>query len=161
MAAQPIGYFALVLHTHLPFVIGHGRWPHGSDWLMEVAVGCYLPLLDVASALTASGISPHMTIDVSPVLAEQLASPAFRGEFDDYLRARIQSAQENRAEFQAAGRADLADLATGWERLYRDRLEQFERLNGDLLGRLRHLADEGHLTLITCAATHGYLPLLS
>ncbi|HLQ63847.1 MAG TPA: 1,4-alpha-glucan branching protein domain-containing protein [bacterium] len=161
MAAQPIGYFALVLHSHLPFVIGHGKWPHGSDWLMEVAVGCYLPLLDAATALTASGISPHMTIDISPVLAEQLASAAFRTEFDDYLRARIQSARENRTEFEAAGRGDLANLATGWERLYRDRLEQFERLNGDLLGRFRHLADEGHLTLITCAATHGYLPLLS
>src|SRR2546425_633636 len=161
MPEKPTGHFALVLHTHLPFVLGHGRWPHGSDWLMEVTVGCYLPLLDIASALTASGISPHMTIDVSPVLAEQLASSAFRSEFEDYVRARIQSAQENRTEFEAAGRGDLADLARGWERLYRDRLEQFERLNGDLLGHLRHLADEGHLTLITCAATHGYLPLLS
>src|SRR2546422_743228 len=69
MAADGVGSFALVLHTHLPFVLGHGRWPHGSDWLMEAAAGCY--------------------------------------------RA------------------------------------------------LRALADQGHVTLITCAATHGYLPLLS
>ena len=27
--------FSLVLHTHLPMVVNHGRWPHGSDWLNE------------------------------------------------------------------------------------------------------------------------------
>jgi 1,4-alpha-glucan branching enzyme len=37
--------FALVLHTHLPMVVNHGRWPHGSDWLNEAAFECYLPLL--------------------------------------------------------------------------------------------------------------------
>jgi 1,4-alpha-glucan branching enzyme len=24
--------FVLTLHTHLPYVLNHGRWPHGSDW---------------------------------------------------------------------------------------------------------------------------------
>src|SRR2546426_585379 len=125
MAADGVGSFALVLHTHLPFVLGHGRWPHGSDWLMEVA------------------------------------APAFRSEFEEYLRARISSARENGQEFAAANQPELAHLAEGWEGFYRDRLQQFERLNGDLVGALRALADQGHVTLITCAATHGYLPLLS
>src|SRR5438876_522252 len=41
-----MGYpFALVLHTHLPMVVNHGRWPHGSDWLNEATFECYLPLL--------------------------------------------------------------------------------------------------------------------
>src|SRR5947209_2089451 len=35
--------FALVLHTHLPMVINHGRWPHGSDWLTEATFECDLP----------------------------------------------------------------------------------------------------------------------
>lgn len=161
MAGSTVGNFALVLHTHLPFVLGHGRWPHGSDWLMEVAVGCYLPLLDTVTALTASGVSPHITIDISPVLAEQLAAPGFKSEFEGYVRARIQSARENRIEFDAAGRQDLARLAERWEGAYRETLQQFERLNGDLPGAFRALAEAGHITLITCAATHGYLPLLS
>ena len=161
MAADGVGSFALVLHTHLPFVLGHGRWPHGSDWLMEVAAGCYLPLLDTIGEAAASGVSPRITIDVSPVLAGQLAAPAFRSEFEEYLRARISSARENRQGFAAANQPELAHLAEGWEGFYRDRLQQFERLNGDLVGALRALADQGHVTLITCAATHGYLPLLS
>ena len=69
MVTGPVGYFALVLHTHLPFVLGHGRWPHGSDWLSEVTVGCYLPLLDTFASLATSGHPPRITIDVSPVLA--------------------------------------------------------------------------------------------
>ncbi len=27
-----LGSFSLVLHAHLPWVIGHGVWPHGMDW---------------------------------------------------------------------------------------------------------------------------------
>jgi hypothetical protein len=41
--------FALVLHTHLPMVVNHGRWPHGSDWLCEAAFECYLPLLETGA----------------------------------------------------------------------------------------------------------------
>jgi predicted glycosyl hydrolase (DUF1957 family) len=30
-------YFSLVLHSHIPYVIAHGSWPHGMDWLDEAA----------------------------------------------------------------------------------------------------------------------------
>src|SRR5688500_20408940 len=70
--------FALVLHTQLPMVVNHGRWPHGSDWLNEATFECYLPLLEIAHHLVADGISPKWTINLSPVLTEQLASPEFQ-----------------------------------------------------------------------------------
>ena len=38
--------FVLALHSHLPYVLNHGRWPHGSDWLCEAALDTYLPLLE-------------------------------------------------------------------------------------------------------------------
>ncbi len=37
--------FLLVLHSHLPFVRGAGRWPHGEEWVHEAILGTYLPLL--------------------------------------------------------------------------------------------------------------------
>ena len=49
-------------------------WPHCSDWLCEAAFECYLPLLEAAHRLVADGISPKWTINLSPVLTEQLAS---------------------------------------------------------------------------------------
>ena len=73
-----------ILHTHLPMVVNHGRWPHGSDWLCEAAFECYLPLLETAHRLVADGISPKWTINLSPVLTEQLASPEFQKELSFY-----------------------------------------------------------------------------
>ena len=29
--------FSLVLHSHIPYVLAHGSWPHGMDWLYEAA----------------------------------------------------------------------------------------------------------------------------
>src|SRR3990170_2315443 len=116
MVTGPVGYFAMVLHTHLPFVLGHGRWPHGSDWLSEVTAGCYLPLLETVAALVETGHRPQITLDVSPVLAEQLAAPVFKKEIEEFLQARIISAQENAADFERRQRTDLAAAAGWWER---------------------------------------------
>src|SRR2546426_7502899 len=35
-------HLIFTLHTHLPFVLNHGRWPFGSDWLSEATVQSYL-----------------------------------------------------------------------------------------------------------------------
>ena len=35
----------LVLHGHIPDVLGHGVWPHGANWLYEAAAETYLPFL--------------------------------------------------------------------------------------------------------------------
>ncbi|GAG90619.1 unnamed protein product, partial [marine sediment metagenome] len=38
-----IGSFSFVLHSHLPWVINHGNWPHGTSWLNEAASETYIP----------------------------------------------------------------------------------------------------------------------
>ena len=48
--------FVLALHSHLPYVLNHGRWPHGSDWLCEAALETYLPLLEALRALDVDGV---------------------------------------------------------------------------------------------------------
>jgi len=30
-------YFSLVLRSHIPYVLAHGNWPLGMDWLYEAA----------------------------------------------------------------------------------------------------------------------------
>ena len=42
-----LGSVCLVLHAHLPYVLRHGLWPHGEDWLYEAAAETYLPILAV------------------------------------------------------------------------------------------------------------------
>ncbi|MDR7483432.1 MAG: DUF1957 domain-containing protein [Armatimonadota bacterium] len=154
------GYFLLILHAHLPLVVGHGRWPHGSDWLAEVAVGCYLRLVEQLEALAARGMYAPITISCSPVLCEQLAHPACAAEIEAFLAQRLEAVAENRAAFERAGDGALADLTYFWEDTYRRALAHLRRLDGDLLGAFARLAAAGAVELITSAATHGYLPLL-
>lgn len=159
--AAPRGHFLLTLHSHLPLVLGHGRWPHGSDWLSEVTIGCYLPLLEQFRRLAAGESRTPVTLNLSPVLCEQLAHPSYRPEIEAFLHQRLESVDENRAHFERTSQAPLADLTRFWERNYRRVLEQFVALDGDILGEIRRLAEAGMVELMTSAATHGYLPLLA
>ncbi len=154
------GAFLLTLHSHLPLVLGHGRWPHGSDWLSEVTIGCYLPLLEQLESLRAQGVRAPVTVNLSPILCEQLAHPSYRSEIEAFLQQRLDSVAENRAHFERAGESSLADLTRYWDTVYRHTLEQFHAYDGDVVGAFRRLAESGAMELITSAATHGYLPLL-
>jgi 1,4-alpha-glucan branching enzyme len=153
--------FALVLHTHLPMVVNHGRWPHGSDWLCEAAFECYLPLLETVHRLVAEGISPKWTINLSPVLTEQLASPEFQQELSFYHDNLRRACVETRAHFGREGRQELVKLCHFWEGFYERMWELHRQIGGDIPGTFGDLERGGHIEMITCAATHGYLPLLS
>jgi 1,4-alpha-glucan branching enzyme len=161
MASDGRGAFALVLHAHLPYVLMHGVWPHGTDWLNEATAECYIPLVNAFGKLAEEGISANVTMNVTPVLVEQLADEGFKEEFLDYLDHRIRYAEDNEKEFHDTGRPSLERLAQGWRRHFEGVRRDFvERYNKDLVGALRRLQDAGHIELITCCATHGYLPLL-
>jgi len=154
------GCFQLVLHAHLPYVINHGRWPHGLDWLNEAAAEVYLPLIEVFNRLADEGIDTHITIDITPILAEQLCNKVFKEDFVKYLKERITSAETDRAQFIKEGFKEKEDIASMWVEFYKQRLEQFLELNRDIVGGFKKLQDRGMIEIITAAATHGYLPLL-
>ncbi len=161
MPRSPAGYLALVLHTHLPWVLGHGRWPHGQDWLHEAAAECYLPILRMLDRIVHEGGSPRLTVGLTPILCEMVASPRFAEDFITYLESRRDVAVRDREEFEAIGNRDAARLAASWAEFYegarRDFLETYRK---DLLAAFRRLQEDGHIEVITSAATHGYLPLL-
>ena len=110
-ANAPRGAFTFVLHGHLPYVLTHGTWPHGSDMLFECAAESYLPLLQIFDKLVAEGVSPKVTMGLTPVLVEQLADPAFKDQFAAYLEERSRLAAENRDAFSRENQSRLADLA--------------------------------------------------
>jgi 1,4-alpha-glucan branching enzyme len=59
------------------------------------------------------------------------------------------------------GDPHLFSLAQWYRDWYTDVKTAFhQRFNGDIIGAFRRLQDEGYIEIITCAATHGYLPLL-
>ena len=162
MEGRTEGAFTFVLHSHLPWVLHHGRWPHGVDWLNEATAETYLPLWRVLHARAGQDRRLPITLGLTPVLCEQLAHPDFHREFIAYLNQKIAAAAEDRAWFTRSGEGAMAALATGWERFYRTSLEDFMGPHGpNLVARFRRLEEAGAIEIITCGATHGYLPLLA
>ena len=156
----PHGAFALVLHSHIPYVLSHGQWPHGTDWLTEVAAESYLPLLDVLHELLDEGITPRITLGLTPILCEQLADPAFKNEFTDWLLMQIGAASHDVRTFRASGDERLR-LAEKWRDNFKQTLHRWETVyDRDIVGAFARLQNAGVVEIITSAATHGYLPLL-
>lgn len=158
--SEPIGSFCLVMHGHLPYVLRHGTWPHGEDWLYEGAAETYLPLLVTIDECLFFNAQPKMTIGLTPVLLEQLAHEDFKRGFEHYVADRIDRAQADRKEFEQGGNGHMAYLAQRWEKWYSDRLEQFHAINRDIPAAYAERARAGHIEILTSCATHGYLPLL-
>lgn len=69
------GLFTLVLHTHLPWLAHHGRWPVGEEWLYQSWSASYLPLVRVLRRLAAEDRRHVVTLGVTPVVAAQLDDP--------------------------------------------------------------------------------------
>ncbi|HEU5260244.1 MAG TPA: 1,4-alpha-glucan branching protein domain-containing protein [Gemmatimonadales bacterium] len=153
--------FVLALHSHLPYVVHHGRWPHGSDWLCEAALDTYLPLLEKLQELVQEGTPAPLTIGFTPVLANQLASPDFVQELEAFFDQREAACAEAPTGLAATGDTALLPLVEFWKsRLSRLR-KLFHSIDRDIVTAFRRLQDAGHLEIIGSAATHGYLPLLA
>ena len=152
--------FVFTLHSHLPWVLHHGRWPHGSDWLCEAAFDTYLPLIESLDRLAADEVPAPLSIGVTPVLANQLAHPDFATELEAFLAQRLEACDQAARDFETSGETHLIPL-TGFWRVRLERLRQrFRSLEGGLVGELAKHARAGRIELISSAATHGFLPLL-
>jgi len=152
--------FVLALHSHLPYVLRHGRWPHGSDWLCEATLDTYLPLIEKLNEAAARGVRCPVTVSVSPVLANQLVDPLFASELGAFVEQRLEACRDARRTLPRTGDAELVPLVDFWEARYRRLRQLFEAEGRDVVAALRRHAAAGQVEVMTCAATHGYLSLL-
>ncbi|HCA48041.1 MAG TPA: hypothetical protein DEP45_12035, partial [Armatimonadetes bacterium] len=147
--SSPPGALCLVLHTHLPYVLGHSTWPHGASMLYEAAAECYLPLLRTFRRLVYDGILPRITIGLTPIVVEQLADDRFKEWFPHYLDDRIRTAEANQGEFSYRNDLHLAWLAEQWVWHYRElRRVYHEELNRDIVGAFRELQEQGAIEIM-------------
>jgi 1,4-alpha-glucan branching enzyme len=159
---EPIGAFTFVLHSHLPYARMAGRWPHGEEWIHEAASETYIPLLNALNDLKAEGVLFKITIGLTPILVEQLADPDVCDHLDAYLDEKIEAAKKDIPRFEEDDNPHMAYLASFYQKWFEDIKASFDsRYKRDIIGAFRQLQDEGYVEVITCAATHGYLPLLS
>lgn len=162
MKPMATGRFMLVLHSHMPYVLSHGKSPHGTDWIFESTAECYLPLLDVLDRLAKQDVKPRWTVNVTPILAEQLDDPSFKSGFEEYCEEKIAAARQDALQFDSQGDLWMSGLAAFWQRVYTKCLVQFKhQWHRSVCGAFRHFGEIGSIELVTCGATHGYFPLLS
>jgi 1,4-alpha-glucan branching enzyme len=159
-ASGSLGYVTFALHSHLPYVVNHGTWPHGMEWLHEAAAETYLPLLRVFAELEQQGLALKANVNLSPILLEQLSHPVFKDQFPKYLVRKIQAAHKDADEFNRTGDSHLADVSRFWLHFYEQALRHFDDLGNDIIRGFKHFYDSGAIEIITCGATHGYFPLL-
>src|SRR5947199_397371 len=158
---MPIGRFLLCLHSHMPYVLSHGKSPHGTDWINESAAECYLPLLHGLDRLNKEGIKARWTVNITPILAEQLEDPEFKDGFESYCESKIEAAMADQKRFRSEGPMWMEGLAEFWRRRYERNLTEFQnRWGRSIVGGFRNFQEKGCIEIITCCATHGYLPLL-
>lgn len=152
--------FVLALHSHLPYVLNHGRWPHGSDWLCEAALDTYLPLLEKLDELAGARVSAPVTIGFTPVLANQLSDPGFAAEMDAFFSLRLAACEEAAKTLPATGGEALLPLVEFWKSRFCGLQARFHGIDRNIAAAFRKLEEAGRLEIIGSAATHGYLPLL-
>jgi len=100
----------VMLHSHLPYVLNHGRWPHGSDWICEAAIDTYLPLVEKFRALDALNIAAPVTVGFTPILANQLEHPTFVKELEAYFDQRLGFCDEAPESLESTGDSHLLPL---------------------------------------------------
>ncbi|MFC3961286.1 1,4-alpha-glucan branching protein domain-containing protein [Nocardia jiangsuensis] len=122
MTASVPGQFTLVLHSHLPWLAHHGRWPVGEEWLYQSWAASYIPVLRVLEELAAEGRSSLLSLGVTPVLAAQLDDPHCLAGMHHWLgNWQLRADEAALAGKVALGRyehllatAALADFETRW-----------------------------------------------
>ncbi len=157
---MPKGYLALVLHAHLPYV-RHPEYVFSLEekWLFEALTETYLPLLAVLEKLQEENIDFRLTLSLSPTLVAMWQDAYLQEKYRGYLEKLLALADQEVA--RTDGDASFAPLALNYRNRLLDAYRRFfHTCRGDLAGQFRALAATGKLELITCAATHGYLPLL-
>lgn len=157
---MPDGLLSVVLHAHLPYV----RHPEHEtfleeQWFFEALTETYIPLLRMLERLEDDGVEYSLLVSLSPTLVAMFEDELLQERYAAHLRKLIVLA--GRETERTAGDARLNRLAHWYVGLFRDALywyeEKFRRRPAAAFQRLAAL---GNLELMTCGATHGFLPIL-
>jgi 1,4-alpha-glucan branching enzyme len=155
------GYLAIVLHAHLP-LIRHPEQPSflEEEWLFEAITESYLPLISVLSRIAADQVPCRLTLSLSPTLAEMLNDPLLQSRYLYYLDLRIELTKKEVTRTKRS--PQFHPLARMYRTLYGRARKTFEEdYQRDLLKAFRALQQQGIVELITCPATHPFIPFVS
>ena len=147
------GDLALVLHAHLPYVRSAKKGSLEEDWFFQALIECYLPLLEsLENSANSSEEDPKITIGLSPTLLSLLDDNELKKRFPEWLLLRLNLLNDVPREQR--------DAAKYLKNNIESHFNKWIEYEGDLIKRFSELEKKNIVDLLTCSATHGYLPLL-
>jgi 1,4-alpha-glucan branching enzyme len=155
------GLLAFVLHAHLPFV-RHPEYPDflEEEWLYEAISETYIPLLHTFEGCVADGVKPRMTLGLTPPLCEMLADPLLQERYLHHTSRLVELCEKEMRRTE--GNQPMHDTARMYLEHFSSARDLFEnRYHRNLLNGFRSMQDAGAIEIISSAATHGFLPLMT
>ncbi|MBO6972076.1 MAG: DUF1957 domain-containing protein [Prochlorococcus marinus CUG1431] len=148
-----LGQLAIVLHAHLPYVRKNEKNSLEEDWLFQAILECYIPLLQaIESSKKENPKNTKLTISLSPTLLSLLNNEQIKETFPYWIKTRNDFLSELPQKEKNASAFLLKNLNEKY--LY------WQECSGNLTQQFKVLNQSGNLDILTCAATHGYLPIL-
>jgi len=154
------GYLSLVLHAHLPYV-RHPEYEHflEEDWLYEAITETYIPLINVFDSLINDGIDFRITMTLTPTLISMLHDPLLQNRYLRHINMLIDLSYKEveRTKYQP----EFHHLALMYRDMFLNCRYVFEEKYGkNIVNAFKKFAQLGKLEIVTCTATHAFLPLL-
>jgi 1,4-alpha-glucan branching enzyme len=154
------GYLCLMLHAHLPF-IRHPEHEHfmEEDWLFEAIIETYIPMLESYESLVQEGKDFRITMSITPPLCEMFADPLLQDRFVSRLK-KLQELSEK--ELDRTKNSEFHATAL----MYKNKLDScydtfVHKYQKNLINGFKKFQDMGKLEIVTCGATHGFMPNMS
>ena len=153
------GYLCLVLHAHLPYI----RHPEHEKfleerWLYEAITETYIPLIQAFDRLIDDDIGFRLTMTLSPPLISMLTDPLLQERYEHHLTGLIELADKEEGRTYGS---PFHEAALMYKRRLREAMSTYrDRYHRNIVSAFKKFQDRGRLEIITCAATHGYLPLM-
>ncbi len=154
------GYLALVLHAHLPYV----RHPEYAsfleeDWFFEAITETYIPLLNMMDRLVNDGVDFRLTMSITPPLAGMFADSVLQNKYIHHIEQLIELSDKEieRTKYLP----QFHETAKMYKGVFMNSRYVFaEKYQKNLVNGFKYFQDLGKLEVITCTATHGFLPLM-
>ena len=152
------GFWCLILHAHLPYV-RHPEYPDflEEDWLYEGITETYLPLLSIFEKFAQEGMFFRVSMTITPPLAGMLSDPLLQGRYYAKLNGLIELAEKE--VWRNKNIPEFLPVAQMYETKLKACRTLWEKYHGNILTGFKNLQDAGFLEIVTCCATHGFLPL--
>ncbi len=151
------GYLAIVLHAHLPYVRHpeHERFLE-EEWFYEAITETYIPLIKAFRALSRDGVDFRITMSLTPTLLSMMTDKLLQDRYVKHLDRLIELTE--REIDRLRDDAPFRRLAVMYQHLFTEARQIFNDYGRDLSKGFKEFQDAGKLEIMTCGATHGFLP---